>query len=91
MNINHEAVYALYPSVVTISDDKPIDGDGNPVEIDLAAVNAWVPPDQYARDRRKAYLPVADQLDMMYWDNVNGTSNWQNHVSEVKAAHPKPD
>ena len=91
MSLNHEAVYALYPNVVSIDGDQPYDAEGNTVDITLSEVNAWVPPDQYARDRKAAYLPITDQLDMMYWDKVNGTSNWQEHVSEVKTLHPKPE
>jgi hypothetical protein len=45
---------------------------------------------QYQRDRAKAYAPIADQLDMQYWDSVNGTTTWADHIAAVKAAHPKP-
>jgi len=36
------------------------------------------------------YLPIADQLDMIYWDNVNGTTTWKDSIAATKAAHPKP-
>ncbi len=46
------------------------------------------------RDARKTgtpcYASVEDQLDMLYWDSVNGTSTWSDHIAAVKAAHPKP-
>ena len=45
---------------------------------------------QYQRDRRKAYGGIGDQLDMVYWDQVNGTATFKNHIAAVKAAHPKP-
>ena len=39
--MNHNAIYALYPNVVTIDDTAgAFDAQGNKVEIDLAAVNA---------------------------------------------------
>ena len=42
--------------------------------------------------RRKAeYGPVGDQLDLQYWDSVNGTSTWEDHIAAVKAKHPKPE
>ena len=44
----------------------------------------------YADRRRAAYAPMAAQLDMQYWDRVNGTMTWIDHVSEVKARFPKP-
>lgn len=44
---------------------------------------------RYFRDRAGKYAPVADQLDMIYWDKVNGTSKWADHVAEVKKEFPK--
>jgi hypothetical protein len=44
---------------------------------------------QYQRDRTKAYPSIQEQLDMQYWDKVNGTSNWQNAINAVKAQYPK--
>ena len=45
---------------------------------------------QYQRDRQIAYASIEEQLDMQYWDKVNGTNLWQEHIDAVKAAHPKP-
>jgi hypothetical protein len=39
--------------------------------------------------RIAAYGPIGDQLDEIYWDQVNGTTNWKDHVAAVKAANPK--
>ena len=36
------------------------------------------------------YASVQDQLDMQYWDAVNGTTTWRDHVAAVKAKYPKP-
>jgi len=44
---------------------------------------------QYQRDRAKAYPSIQEQLDMQYWDKVNGTNNWQNAINAVKAQYPK--
>ena len=46
--MNHKAIFKLYPQVVTVDDGAgAFDKDGNKVEIDLAAVNAWVDPETY--------------------------------------------
>lgn len=45
----------------------------------------------YKRARQEAYLPIAEQLDMQYWDGVNGTTNWADHIAQVKADNPKPE
>ena len=44
----------------------------------------------YIIARQAAYLPIPEQLDLLYWDGVNGTSNWSDHIAEVKANNPKP-
>ena len=89
--MNHKAIYALYPNVVFIDDTHgAFDANGNQVTIDESAVNAWTDPNQYKYDRQAAYKPLEEQLDMQYWDRVNGTDTWKQHIDAVKAAHPKP-
>ena len=43
----------------------------------------------YADKRREAYASLEDQADMQYWDAVNGTTVWQDHVADVKTRFPK--
>tara|TARA_R100001079_G_C4364429_1_gene116429 strand:+ start:172 stop:471 length:300 start_codon:yes stop_codon:yes gene_type:complete len=45
----------------------------------------------YKTDRERAYASIQDQLDMQYWDNVNGTTTWKDHIAQVKADNPKPE
>lgn len=40
----------------------------------------------YAAQRKNAYLPLEEQLDLM-WHNPEA---WRAHVEEVKARYPKP-
>ena len=40
--------------------------------------------------RRNSYGDLGSQLDMQYWDNVNGTTTWKDHVAAVKTANPIP-
>ena len=44
---------------------------------------------QYQRDRAKAYPSIQEQLDMQYWDKVNGTDNWEQAINAVKSQYPK--
>jgi hypothetical protein len=44
---------------------------------------------QYQRDRQTQYPSISDQLDMLYWDKVNGTENWLNSIESVKNRFPK--
>lgn len=45
----------------------------------------------YIQARQEAYGSVQDQLDMQYWDSVNGTTLWADHIAQVKADNPKPE
>jgi len=44
----------------------------------------------YIEARQEAYGSIQDQLDMQYWDSVNGTTLWADHIAQVKADNPKP-
>jgi hypothetical protein len=55
-----------------------------------AEVNAKIAELQVIEDRKLAYSSIADQLDMQYWDGVNGTTVWADHIAQVKSDNPKP-
>ena len=44
---------------------------------------------KYQRDRAKDYPSIQDQLDMQYWDKINGTNKWQQAINAVKQKYPK--
>ena len=44
----------------------------------------------YIQARQDAYGSIADQLDMQYWDAVNSTTTWKDHIAQVKSDNPKP-
>tara|TARA_B100000073_G_scaffold214447_1_gene178281 strand:- start:156 stop:476 length:321 start_codon:yes stop_codon:yes gene_type:complete len=45
----------------------------------------------YISARQSAYASIPDQLDMQYWDAVNGTTTWKDHIAQVKSDNPKPE
>lgn len=47
-----------------------------------------VEPD-YATLRASEYPDMATQLDMQYWDGINGTTTWQDTIDAIKAKYPK--
>ena len=86
--MNHLAIYALYPQVVTVDDGRgAFDAQGNQVTIDMDAVNAWVDPDKYKYDRASAYPSIADQLDKIYHEGIDA---WKAQIAAVKQEYPKP-
>tara|TARA_B100000029_G_scaffold481078_1_gene529771 strand:- start:329 stop:631 length:303 start_codon:yes stop_codon:yes gene_type:complete len=52
-------------------------------------VNAKIAELEVIEDRRLAYGSIQDQLDMQYWDKVNGTTDWEDHIAKVKSDNPK--
>lgn len=44
----------------------------------------------YDQLRRNEYPEVQQQLDMLYWDMINGTNNWQDLITQIKTKYPKP-
>ena len=90
--IKVKAIYTLYPSVVSTSGSTTenliaFDADGNPVDIDIDAINAWVDPDQYKYDRERSYPSIAEQLDQIYHEGIDA---WKETIAAVKAEYPKP-
>ena len=90
----HKAISALYSNIVLI--EQYGDGtlvvknkEGNTVDVDMSLVNAWVDPNQYKINRAFAYLSIEKQLDMQYWDSVNGTTTWADAIAKVKEDFPK--
>jgi hypothetical protein len=58
------------------------------IQAKLAELQADYDSKQYQRDR--IYPNIGDQLDMIYWDKINGTENWKEAIENVKADNPKP-
>ncbi len=93
MNL-HKAILTIHNSVVSINGDTQEtiiawDKDGNEVSINWTLVNSWTDPDTYKYNREAEYPSIVDQLDMQYWDKVNGTTNWEDAIAKVKSDNPK--
>jgi hypothetical protein len=59
------------------------------IELATQAQQAEQDAKQYQRDRAFAYPSIPEQLDMQYWDSVNGTTVWQDTINAIKAKYPK--
>jgi len=92
--MRHNAIYALYPNVVRVDDaEGAFDKDGNLVDIDLNAVEAWQSPIEYKYQRQQQYPAIADQLDMLWHAIDSGSldkdSEFYTTLKAVKDAIPK--
>mgnify|MGYP003140020040 CR=1 FL=1 len=99
MSLDHQAIRKAYPSVVFIDDtnSKILDASGNSVSVEQSNIdaarstlNAEYAALEYSRKRAEQYASLQEQLDMQYWDSVNGTTTWKDHVAKVKSDNPKP-
>ena len=82
-----EAIYKLYPSVVTIRGDVAYDKDEKEVTYDNDAVEALMAAEEYKDLRAQAYPPLPEQLDYIYH---NGVDAWkEDMIDPVKNKYPK--
>ena len=84
--MNHDAIYALNPSVVTIRGETAYDKDGNEVAYDKAAVEAYLAANAYKAKRAAEYPSFADQFDTLYH---GGYDAWKAQIQAIKDKYPK--
>ena len=90
--MNHEAIYALYPNVVSIDDTAgAFDKDGKSVEINMSQVNAWVNPEQYKYDRAAEYPDFREYLDGIVKNDKTQINKYIADCQAVKLKYPKPE
>ena len=77
---------------IAITDDNPIYQqfiqDVAEQGIEIVEGPDIVEPD-YATLRSQEYPSREEQLDMMYWDKVNGTTTWEDTIQAIKDKYPK--
>jgi len=92
-----QAIRNTHPTVTIINAERDAwDKDGNVVTLDESAIATEVArlqaehdSQEYARNRATAYASTGDQLDMQYWDSVNDTTTWKDHIASIKGQFPK--
>jgi hypothetical protein len=87
--MNHEAIYKLNPSVVTIRGDVAYDADGNEVAYDKAAVQAYVDAHAYITKRAAEYPPITDYIDGVVKGDQAQIDKYIADCLAVKAKYPK--
>ena len=84
--MNHEAIYKLNPSVVTIRGETAYDADGNEVAYDKAVVETYVAANAYKAQRAAEYPSYADQFDTIFHEGLDA---WKAQIQAVKNKYPK--
>ena len=65
--------------------------DGNATEPSDSDITSKIAEIEVQEARKNSYKSIQDQLDMQYWDNVNSTTTWKDHIAKVKSDNPKPE
>jgi rhodanese-related sulfurtransferase len=81
-----QAIFKLYPQVLTMRDDIAYDANGNEVSYDKDAVQAYVDAHAYKDLRAAAYPSFAEQFDLLYH---GGYDAWKAQIQAVKNKYPK--
>jgi hypothetical protein len=82
----HSAIRAFHPNAVLIRGDEAFDIDGNPVQYDMAQVQAYLDANAYKEKRAAEYPSIADQFDLLYH---GGMEAWKAAIQVVKDKYPK--
>ena len=87
--MNHDIIFKLNPSVVTIRGDIAYDADGNEVTYDKDAVQAYVDAHAYIAKRASEYPPITDYLDGVVKNDQAQIDKYIADCLAVKAKYPK--
>ena len=88
--MNHKAIRAIYSNAVIIDDSTGVfDAQGNKIEIDMDAVNAWVDPEAYKTKRQREYPPMTEYLDGIAKGDQAQIDKYIADCLAVKAKYPK--
>jgi len=82
----HEALRKLNSNIVLIRGAVATDKDNKVITYDLNAVNAEVKSKEYQEKRQAEYPSIADQLDDLYHNGIDG---WKTTIKAIKDKHPK--
>jgi hypothetical protein len=58
--------------------------------VEVAKKELYLATEKYKDDRKAGYGSIQEQLDLIYWDQVNSTTVWKDHITKIKGDHPKP-
>ena len=85
----HQAIIAVNSSVVTINGDDAYDANGNPVQYDETAVQAYIDAHSYIAKRQAEYPYFIDYLDGIVKGDQAQIDKYIADCQAVKAKYPK--
>ena len=90
VSLRPDSQWAMRGDVLEWLDTEQIQPTDAEIDAEVIRLQTEYDAKQYARDRATAYPSIQEQLDMQYWDSVNGTTTWKDAIAAVKTENPKP-
>jgi type II secretory pathway component PulK len=90
VSLRPDAQWAMRGDVLEWLDTEQTQPTDAEIDAEVIRLQTEYDAKQYARDRASAYPSIQEQLDMQYWDSVNGTTTWKDAIAAVKTENPKP-
>jgi hypothetical protein len=84
-----DVILTIYSNVVTIRGDEAFDANGNPVQYDEAAVQAYIDANAYKAKRSAEYPPITDYLDGVVKGDQAQIDKYIADCLAVKTKYPK--
>ena len=81
------AEWTMTDDVITWLDTNQTQPTQQEIDDKVAELQTKYANEMYKRLRE--YPPIEEQLDMQYWDSVNGTTVWSDTIKAVKDKFPK--
>ena len=88
--MNHEFIFKLNPTVVTIAGDEAFDASGEKVDYDKEAVNQEAAKMSYRQLREREYPDIREYLDAVVKNDADQLKAYVDKCLAVKAKYPKP-
>jgi hypothetical protein len=85
-SLDPDSMFSIHEDVIKW--DTPEISDAK-INAEMARLQTEYNNNEYQRQRALVYAPLSEQLDMQYWDAMNNTETWLDHIRSVKEAHPK--
>ena len=89
--INHDAIFKLNPSVVTIRGETAYDANENIVEYNANAVQTYVDNHAYIAKRQAEYPNLLDYIDGVVKGDQEQIDDYIAACQAVKTKYPKPE
>lgn len=86
-----DAIFSLYPNVVTVRGEQAFDKDDNLVSVDWGQVEAANEAIAYKRQRAAEYPPITDYIDGVVKGDQAQIDAYIAACQAVKNKYPKPE